>query len=160
VSIECSGKRDDQDIDKYTITFNETTMIVRECENDDEAAVKYELGERECSKHITFAGINAESESNAPKPSHPFRWFPEFWELSRKRLRPQARLMGLSLVVGIVAGLGAIVFFTACQTVSHYALDEGAGYRPHAPGGGRGTGPRPPLGGRESSVTVSPQAWK
>ena len=79
--------------------------------------------------------MNDDSESIAPKPSHPFRWFPEFWELSRKRLRPQARLMGLSMVVGIVAGLGAIVFFTACQTVSHYALDEGAGYRPHAPGG-------------------------
>jgi uncharacterized protein (TIGR03067 family) len=58
VLIECGGKRDDQDIDKYTITFNETTMIVRECENDDEVAVKYELGERGCSKHFTFAGIS------------------------------------------------------------------------------------------------------
>ena len=58
VSIECGGKRDDQDINKYTITFNKTTMIVRECENDDEAAVRFELGEREFSKHIMFAGIS------------------------------------------------------------------------------------------------------
>jgi chloride channel protein, CIC family len=79
--------------------------------------------------------VNAVSESKASKPSHPFRWFPEFWELSRKRLRPQARLLGLSLVVGIIAGLGAIVFFTACQVVAHYSLDAVAGYRPHAPGG-------------------------
>ncbi len=79
--------------------------------------------------------MNADRESNSPRPSHPFRWFPEFWELSRKRLQPQARLLGLSLVVGLVAGLGAIVFFTACQFVSAYALDAVAGYRPHAPGG-------------------------
>jgi CIC family chloride channel protein len=78
--------------------------------------------------------MNAEPQSTTPKPSHPFRWFPEFWELSRKRLRPQARLLGLSLVVGIIAGLGAIVFFTACEVVTHYSLDAVAGYRPHAPG--------------------------
>ena len=70
-----------------------------------------------------------------PVPSHPLRWFPEFWELSHKRLRPQARLMGLSLVVGVIAGLGAIVFYAACQVVFHYALDVGAGYHPHAPAG-------------------------
>ncbi len=79
--------------------------------------------------------MSAEPEPTSPKPSHPFRWFPEFWELSRKRLRPQARLMGLSMVVGVIAGLGAIAFFSACQLVSHYALDEVVGYRPHAPGG-------------------------
>jgi CIC family chloride channel protein len=75
--------------------------------------------------------------NRAPIPSHPFRWFPEFWELSRRRLRPQARLLGLSLVVGVIAGLGAIIFFTACQVVSHYALDALAGYRPSSPLGER-----------------------
>ena len=79
--------------------------------------------------------MSAESESGSPRPSSPFRWFPEFWELSRKRLRPQARLLRLSLVVGVVAGLGAVVFYAACQVVAHYALDEVAGYRPHGPGG-------------------------
>jgi CIC family chloride channel protein len=44
-------------------------------------------------------------------------------------------MLGLSLVVGIVAGLGAIVFYIACQVVVHYVLDGAAGYRPHHPGG-------------------------
>jgi len=43
--------------------------------------------------------------------------------------------MGLSLLVGIISGLGAIAFYAACQVVVHYALDAGAGYRPPAPGG-------------------------
>jgi CIC family chloride channel protein len=68
-------------------------------------------------------------------PSHPLRWFPEFWDLSHKRLRPQARLMGLSMLVGIISGLGAIVFYMACQVVFHYALDVGAGYHPDQPKG-------------------------
>jgi CIC family chloride channel protein len=73
--------------------------------------------------------------SGAPAPSHPLRWFPEFLELSHRRLRPQARLLGLSLVVGVISGLGAIVFYAACQFVFHFALDVGAGYHPHTPGG-------------------------
>ena len=74
-------------------------------------------------------------KTEAPVPSHPLRWFPEFWELSHKRLRPQGRLLGLSLVVGVISGLGAVVFYAACQVVSHYALDVLAGYHPKPPGG-------------------------
>jgi CIC family chloride channel protein len=66
---------------------------------------------------------------------HPLRWFPEFWELSRRRLRPQFRLMGLSLVVGVIAGVAAILFFAACQVVFHFALVELAGYQPTQPKG-------------------------
>src|SRR6516165_2222455 len=84
--------------------------------------------------------------ADAPVPSHPLRWFPEFLELGRKRLKPQARLLGLSLVVGVVSGVGAIAFFAACQLVFHYALDVGAGYHPHAPGG------EPPLLGDTDST--------
>src|SRR5437868_15280083 len=76
-----------------------------------------------------------EGRPRAPVPSNPLRWFPEFWELGRRRLRPQARLMGLSLLVGVIAGVGAVIFFTACQVVAHYALDALAGYRPDPPGG-------------------------
>jgi CIC family chloride channel protein len=72
---------------------------------------------------------------DGPIPSHPLRWFPEFLELGRKRLKPQARLLGLSLVVGVVSGIGAIVFFVACQVVFHYALDVVVGYHPHTPRG-------------------------
>jgi CIC family chloride channel protein len=56
-------------------------------------------------------------------------------ELSRRRIRPQARLLGLSLVVGVISGAGAIVFYVACQVVFHFALDAGAGYHPRTPGG-------------------------
>ncbi len=70
-----------------------------------------------------------------PIPSHPLRWLPEFWELSQKRLRPQVRMLGLALFVGVVAGIGAIVFYTACQIVVHYALAGAAGYHPQHPGG-------------------------
>jgi len=66
---------------------------------------------------------------------NPLRWIPEFLELGQRRLRSQARLLGWSILVGVVAGLGAIVFFTACQFVVHYTLDAVAGYQAHAPGG-------------------------
>jgi CIC family chloride channel protein len=38
-------------------------------------------------------------------------------------------------MVGIIAGIGAIVFFIATQLVFHYSLDALAGYHPHTPGG-------------------------
>jgi CIC family chloride channel protein len=82
----------------------------------------------------------------APRPSSPLRWFPEFWELGHKRLRPQARVLGLSLLVGVVSGVGAIVFFAACQIVFHFSLDAVAGYHPQGPKG------EPPL--FEDSVTL------
>ena len=75
------------------------------------------------------------SSPSPPIPTHPLRWLPELWELSQKRLRSQVRVLGLALVVGVVAGLGAIAFYGACQGVVHYALDGAAGYRPHHPGG-------------------------
>lgn len=50
-------------------------------------------------------------------------------------------MMGLALVVGIVAGLGAITFHYACQFVVHHALGNLAGYHPHHPAG------EPPLTG-------------
>ena len=79
--------------------------------------------------------VNQGRKSEASAPSHPLRWFPEFLELSHKRLRPQARVLGLSLVVGIIAGIGAIVFYAACQVVFRFSLDGVAGYHPHSPGG-------------------------
>jgi CIC family chloride channel protein len=73
------------------------------------------------------------SEMPPPVPSNPIHWFPEFLNLTRKRLQPQARVMGLSLVVGVIAGIGAVVFFAACQVIFHYTLDYLAGYRPSSP---------------------------
>src|SRR5438105_14657405 len=71
----------------------------------------------------------------APRPFalHPLRWFPEFWELGRRRLRPQARLLALSLLVGVIAGVGALAFHAACQVVVRYSLEAVAGYYPQGP---------------------------
>ncbi|HWB12924.1 MAG TPA: chloride channel protein, partial [Pirellulales bacterium] len=69
--------------------------------------------------------------------------------MGRQRVRAQARVMALSLLVGMIAGGGAIVFFVACQLVSHVALDRVAGYRPASPGG------EPPLV-RDTDQTFRP----
>ena len=37
--------------------------------------------------------------------------------------------------MGIVAGIGAVVFFAACQVVFRFSLDAVAGYHPSSPGG-------------------------
>jgi CIC family chloride channel protein len=68
-----------------------------------------------------------------PPSTRPFAWFPEFLMLSRARVRNQARLLGASVLVGIVAGLGAIVFSLACQLVVYFALNKGVGYHPTDP---------------------------
>jgi CIC family chloride channel protein len=70
-----------------------------------------------------------------PQVDSPLRWFPEFLQISQKRVRTQARLLGLSLLVGVVAGLAAIVFFYSMDLVFHYTLYSWAGYNPHHPGG-------------------------
>ncbi|MGE3803070.1 MAG: chloride channel protein [Gemmataceae bacterium] len=76
------------------------------------------------------------SESTrSPAPSNPLRWFPEFLELGRKRLKPQAKLLGLSMVVGVIAGVGAIVFYIACGLVVNFALERLVGYHPPGPKG-------------------------
>lgn len=66
--------------------------------------------------------------SERPHPSNPLRWIPEFWALSRRRAPDQARLLGLAVVVGFVAGVGAIAFYTATHVITHYALERTAGY--------------------------------
>ncbi|MFL5342485.1 MAG: chloride channel protein [Gemmataceae bacterium] len=69
------------------------------------------------------------------KPIHPLVWVPEFVKLGHKRLRTQGRVLGAAILVGIVAGLGAVAFSAACHVVVHYTLDEVAGYRAETPGG-------------------------
>ncbi len=63
-------------------------------------------------------------------------FFPEFLRLTQKRLRTQVRLLGLAVLVGIVAGLGAIVFYVGTQVAEHYAMGMVVGYEslPHPAG--------------------------
>ena len=55
-------------------------------------------------------------------------WVPQFLEFRQNRLRSQIRLLSLAALVGVVAGLGAIVFYVSTQVVEHYALGSLAGY--------------------------------
>jgi CIC family chloride channel protein len=71
--------------------------------------------------------------SHLPPTSSPLRWFPEFLSIGRQRLRTQARLLASCVLVGLVAGGGAILFYRACQVVTHYSLGEVAGYVAHEP---------------------------
>jgi CIC family chloride channel protein len=65
--------------------------------------------------------------------SPPLRWVPEFLELGRKRFHAQGRVLGAAMLVGVIAGLGAVLFTIACQAVVHYTLDMIAGYHAGAP---------------------------
>jgi CIC family chloride channel protein len=73
--------------------------------------------------------------SHSERPSHPLSWFPEFLELTRKRSWSQGRILGSAVLVGVVAGLGAVLFSIACQFVIRWTLDEVAGYRARGPVG-------------------------
>ncbi len=72
-----------------------------------------------------------------PTPTPPIRrWWPEFLIFSQTRIRGQVRVLGLSVIVGIVAGLAAVVFYVATEAAAYYALDGLAGYRPEPHPGG------------------------
>jgi CIC family chloride channel protein len=66
-------------------------------------------------------------------PSHPFRWVPEFVAINRRRWGTQGRLFGPAVLVGIIAGLGAMLFSIACQFIVYLSLDNLAGYRAQGP---------------------------
>jgi CIC family chloride channel protein len=63
-------------------------------------------------------------------------WIPQVAKLSQDRFRAQIRLLALAALVGVVAGLGAIVFYFATRVVEHFALGVVAGYYPEPHPGG------------------------
>ena len=73
------------------------------------------------------------TDPHASLPSHPFRWFPEFLEFGKRRMRTQGRVLAASMLVGIVAGTGGIVFTVAGQVVAQLTLEGVAGYHPSSP---------------------------
>lgn len=62
-------------------------------------------------------------------------WVPQFLKFKQNRLRSQIRLLSLAALVGVVAGVGAIVFLLATQVVEYYALGSVAGYHAARAGG-------------------------
>lgn len=63
------------------------------------------------------------------------RWVPQFLAFRQNRLRSQLRVLSLAALVGVVAGLGAIVFYVSTQVVEYYALGSLAGYHAARAGG-------------------------
>ena len=63
------------------------------------------------------------------------RWVPEFLRFGGTRVRSLLRVLGSAVLVGLVAGFGAVLFYVSTRVVSYYALGEGAGYVPVAPDG-------------------------
>ncbi len=55
---------------------------------------------------------------------HPLSWIPEFFTLTRSRVRSQARLLGAAVLVGVVAGVGAVVFQLACQITVYFRAER------------------------------------
>jgi CIC family chloride channel protein len=55
--------------------------------------------------------------------------------LAAFNIRSIGRYMFLGFFVGIVAGLGAVLFYVLCQLGQHFLLDGLAGYRPNEPYG-------------------------
>src|SRR5262245_23874266 len=56
-------------------------------------------------------------------PTHPLRWFPEFLEFGTRQFRSHGRVLGASIVVGFVAGLGGIAFSIVGQWVLQIGLE-------------------------------------
>jgi chloride channel protein, CIC family len=65
-----------------------------------------------------------------------WKWLPEVLQVRRFRFQSQVRLLGLSVLVGIVCGLAAAAFYVATVVVEHHVLETIVGYdpKPH-PGG-------------------------
>jgi CIC family chloride channel protein len=84
---------------------------------------------------------------------------PALWRV-RRRIRSANYLrkwVVLGAVIGVVGGLGAIVFYTALDLATHVFLGVLAGYAPPSPvGEAARRSPRPPDRGhfRSSSVSV------
>ncbi len=76
-----------------------------------------------------------DNQAQAAAAKHPLSWIPEFFTLTRSRVRSQARLLGAAVLVGVVAGVGAVVFQFACQIAVYFALNVGVGYFPLEPSG-------------------------
>src|SRR5690242_2628807 len=70
--------------------------------------------------------------ASEPRPTAVLRLFPELFRLFQRRLTSQVRLMGSALLIGVVAGIGAIGFYLATRVMEHYCLGVVVGYVPGA----------------------------
>ena len=68
--------------------------------------------------------------NDRPEMPRVLRWVPAFLRLGGARMRSLLRVLGSAVLVGVVAGLGAVLFYLATRIVSYYALGELAAYHP------------------------------
>jgi CIC family chloride channel protein len=62
-------------------------------------------------------------------PAKIFDWVPQVLRLGSKRIRRHMALLGSAVLVGLVAGGGAVLFYIATRVVWSYALGVVVGYR-------------------------------
>lgn len=79
-------------------------------------------------------GMSSAKKTSATELSESSGWLAALARSSR-RLQPQTRLMALSMVVGVFAGIGAILFYLAGEVVFRIALTDLGGYSPMQAGG-------------------------
>jgi len=86
------------------------------------------------------ASPNDSSPGNSPAGGarrRSWEWMPVVWQIAHRRLvQSQVRLLGLSLLVGLVAGLAAVVFYVTTVAAEHYLLGTIAGFQPEPRPGG------------------------
>lgn len=75
----------------------------------------------------------ADNPSGQGRLSH--LWSAQFLHINWRGLPPQAKVNLSAVVVGLVAGLGAVAFSTACEVTVRYTLEQFAGYHPAVPAG-------------------------
>jgi len=56
-------------------------------------------------------------EASSTSSSGRFGWFPELLQLGPRRIGARVRLLGPAMLVGIIAGLGAVAFYVATQAL-------------------------------------------
>ncbi len=64
----------------------------------------------------------------AHRPNRWLSWLPVFMWLKSPRLQSQMRLFGSAVLIGVVAGIGAIGFYIATQVIEQLALGKLVGY--------------------------------
>ena len=80
---------------------------------------------------------DSSSDAGRTPSRRPLGWVPTVWKLFHRRLiQSQVRLLALSLLVGLVAGGAAMVFYVSTVAAEHFLLGSIAGYQPEPRPGG------------------------
>ncbi|HTU27348.1 MAG TPA: chloride channel protein [Pirellulales bacterium] len=85
----------------------------------------------------SLGDFSSDTTQSGGRRRRPWQWVPVVWQIAHRRLvQSQVRLLGFSLVVGLVAGLAAVLFYVTTVAAERYFTGTLAGFdpKPH-PGG-------------------------